>query len=111
ITDSYLKRCVIGIRSVLREGSRLENTIMMGSDFFEGSEDRRRNAEKGIPDVGVGMNCEIKNAIIDKGARIGDNVKLSPEGKPDMYERDGVFVRDGIVIVTKNTVVPNNTVF
>ena len=111
ITDSYLKRCVIGIRSVLREGTRLENVIMMGSDAFESGEDRRRNREQGIPDVGVGMNCEIKSAIIDKGARIGDNVKLSPEGKPDMYERNGVFVRDGIVIVTKNSVVPDNTVF
>lgn len=111
ITDSYLKRCVIGIRSTLREGTRLENVIMMGSDNFESTEDRRRNRELGIPDIGVGMNCEIKNAIIDKGARIGDNVKLSPEGKPDMYERDGVFVRDGIVLVTKNTVVPDNTVF
>lgn len=111
ITDSYLKRCVIGIRSVLREGTRLENVIMMGADEFEGAEDRRRNREMGRPDMGVGLNCEIKNAIIDKGARIGDNVKLNPEGKPDMYEKNGIFVRDGVVIVTKNTCVPPNTVF
>lgn len=111
ITDSYLKRCVIGIRSVLREGTRLENVIMMGADDFESAEDRRRNKELGRPDIGVGLNCEIKNAIIDKGARIGDNVKLNPEGKPDMYEKNGVFVRDGVVIVTKNSSVPSNTVF
>lgn len=111
ITDSYLKRCVIGIRSVLREGTRLENVVMMGADYFESSADRVSNREKGIPDIGVGLNCEIKNAIIDKGARIGDNVKLSPDGKPDMYEKHGVFVRDGIVIVTKNAIVPSNTVY
>ncbi|MDQ8185228.1 glucose-1-phosphate adenylyltransferase [Pelagicoccus sp. SDUM812002] len=111
ITDSYLKRCVIGIRSVLREGTRLENVIMMGADEFESADDRRQNKELGRPDVGVGLNCEIKNAIIDKGARIGDNVKLNPEGKPDMFEKNGVFVRDGVVIVTKNTSVPSNTVF
>lgn len=110
ITDSYLKRCVIGIRSVLREGTRLENVIMMGSDSFESSADRERNREKGIPDVGVGMNCEIKNAIIDKGARIGSNVKLSPEGKPEGYEKDGVFVRDQILIVSKNVIIKDNTV-
>ena len=110
ITDSYLKRCVIGIRSTLREGARLENVVMMGSDKFESSSDRARNREKGIPDVGVGMNCEIKNAIIDKGARIGDNVRLSPDGKLDGYSKDGIFVRDGIICVTKNTVVPANTV-
>lgn len=111
VTDSYLKRCVIGIRSVLREGTRLENVIMMGADSFESSEDRRKNKELGRPDIGVGLNCEIKNAIIDKGARIGDNVKLNPEGKADMYEKNGVFVRDGVVIVTKGTIVPSNTVF
>lgn len=110
ITDSYLKRCVIGIRSTLREGARLENVVMMGSDAFEGSADRARNREKGIPDIGIGMNCEIKNAIIDKGARIGDNVRLSPDGKLDGYSKDGIFVRDGIICVTKNAVVPANTV-
>ena len=110
ITDSYLKRCVIGIRSTLREQTRLENVVMMGSDTFESAADRARNREQGIPDIGVGMNCEIKNAIIDKGARIGDNVRLSPDGKLDGYSKDGIFVRDGIICVTKNTVVPANTV-
>jgi len=110
ITDSYLKRCVIGIRSVLREGARLENVIMMGADIFEDAADRAVNEAKGIPDIGVGLNCEIKNAIIDKGARIGDNVRLNPEGKPDGFEQDGIFVRDGVLVVTKNTVVPDNTV-
>ena len=110
ITDSYLKRCVIGIRSVLREGVRLENVIMMGADIFESDEDRKRNEEKGIPDIGVGMNCEIKNAIIDKGARIGHNVKLIPDGKLDGYSKDEIFVRDGIILVGKNAVVPDNTI-
>ncbi len=110
ITDSYLKRCVIGIRSVLREGVRLENVIMMGADVFESDEDRKRNEEKGIPDIGVGMNCEIKNAIIDKGARIGHNVKLIPDGKLDGYSKDEIFVRDGIILVGKNAVVPDNTI-
>lgn len=110
ITDSYLKRCVIGIRSTLRDGARLENVVMMGSDIFESQADRKRNEEKGIPDIGVGMNCEIKNAIIDKGARIGNNVKLSPDGKLDGYSKDGIFVRDGIILVGKNTIVPDNTV-
>ena len=110
ITDSYLKRCVIGIRSVLREGARLENVIMMGADNFEDESDRLKNEKKGIPHIGVGMNCEIKNSIIDKGARIGHNVRLSPEGKPDGFEQDGVFVRDGVLVVTKNAIVPDNTV-
>lgn len=110
VTDSYLKRCVIGIRSVLRQGARLENVIMLGSDFFESKADREYNREIGRPDVGIGENCEIKNAIVDKGVRIGSNCKLSPEGKENGYEKDGVFVVDGIIIVTKNAIVPDNTV-
>ena len=110
ITDSYLKRCVIGNRSTLRAQARLENVVMMGSDTFESAADRAKNREQGIPDIGVGMNCELKNAIIDKGARIGDNVRLCPDGKLDGYSKDGIFIRDGIICVTKNTVVPANTV-
>ena len=110
ITDSYLKRCVIGIRSTLREGARLENVVMMGADIFESADDRERNLREGIPDIGVGMNCEIKNAIIDKGARIGHNVRLNPKGKLDGYSKDGVFVRDGVICVTKNAIVPDNTI-
>ncbi len=56
------------------------------------------------------MNCEIKNAIIDKGARIGHNVKLNPDGKLDGYSKDGIFVRDGVICVTKNAIVPDNTI-
>ena len=82
---------------------------MMGSDTFESLADRAKNREQGIPDIGVGMNCEIKNAIIDKGARIGDNVRLCADGKLDGYSKDGIFIRDGIICVTKNTVVPANT--
>lgn len=110
ITDSYLKRCVVGIRSTLREGARLENVVMMGADIFESAEERKHNLEKGIPDIGVGMNCEINDAIIDKGARIGHNVKLNPEGREDGYVIDGVFVRDGIICVAKNAIVPDGTI-
>ena len=83
---------------------------MMGADIFESADDRERNLREGIPDIGEGMNCEIKNAIIDKGARIGHNVRLNPEGKLDGYSKDGVFVRDGVICVTKNAIVPDNTI-
>ena len=82
----------------------------MGSDFFEDDEDRELNRNLQRPDVGVGENCHIENAIIDKGARIGNNVRLSPEGKPDMFEQDDIMVRDGVLLVLKNGVVPDGTV-
>lgn len=111
ITEAQLRRCVIGVRSVIREGTHLENTIMMGADEYETDAEMRADAESGIPNIGVGHNCVIKNAIIDKGARIGSNVVLDPESKPDNYEGQGMFIRDGVLIVPKNSIVPSNTVF
>ena len=110
ITEAQFKRCVIGIRSVVREGCRLENVILMGADYFENEKEMRANAENDIPNIGVGHNCTIRNAIIDKGARIGSNVVLDPANKPREFEGQGVFIRDGVLIVPKNAIIPNNTV-
>jgi glucose-1-phosphate adenylyltransferase len=110
ISESELERVVIGVRSVVNRGNKFKNVVMMGADYFEADEDRKRNAEMGRPNLGVGENCEIQNAIIDKNARIGNNVKLSPEGKPDMYEEGDVIVRDGVLVVLKNGIVPDGTV-
>ena len=109
VTEAHLKRCVVGVRSYVREGSRLENVVLMGADIYESEREIRANAENGIPNIGVGNNCVIKNAIIDKGARIGDNVVLDPTNKPANYEGQGVFIRDGVLIVAKNAIIPSNT--
>lgn len=110
VNDCEIDRAVIGVRSVVRKGSLLRNVVMMGADDFESDADRKANGDLQRPDIGVGENCYIENAIIDKNARIGNNVRLSPEGKPDMYEEGDVIVRDGVLLVTKNGVVPDGTV-
>ena len=66
--------------------------------------------EKGRPPIGVGRACRIKRAIIDKNARIGDNVSLSPEGKADGDYSHGIVIRDGILCVTKGAVIPSGFV-
>jgi glucose-1-phosphate adenylyltransferase len=110
VTDADLERVVIGVRSTIRSGTSFNNVVMMGADLFEDDEDREQNRDLQRPDIGVGKNCHIEKAIIDKNARIGDNVRLSPEGKPDMFEEGDVIVRDGVLIVVKNGVVPDHTV-
>ena len=110
IMKGDLNRCVIGIRSVIRENTHLRNVIMMGADFYESLEEIEESYSSGIPPIGIGKNCTIENAIIDKNARIGDNCVLKPDGKPDMWEQGGLFVRDGVLIVTKGAVIPPNTV-
>jgi glucose-1-phosphate adenylyltransferase len=110
VTEAQLKRCVIGIRSILRQNTRLENTIMMGADFFESDEERKENLKSGNPDIGIGKNSIVRTAIIDKNARIGKDVILDPEGKPENFESNGIYIRDGVLIVPKNAVIHDDTV-
>jgi len=106
VTDSTLRRCVVGIRSVLGEHSHLEEVIMMGADYHENEQELLADRAAGRPAFGVGRNCRIKHAIIDKNARIGDGVELSPEGKPDGDYPHGIVIRDGILCVCKGAVIP-----
>lgn len=110
VSNATLNRVVVGVRSTINAGTTFNNVVMMGADLFEDDADREQNKRLQRPDLGVGQNCHIENAIIDKNARIGNNVRLSPDGKPDMFEQGDVIVRDGVLIVVKNGVVPDGTV-
>lgn len=109
ITNSRITRTVVGVRSMVGEGCELSNVVMMGADFFEDDEMRQRNRDLQRPDVGIGKNCRITNAIIDKNARIGDDVHLSPNGKPDMWQEGDLMVRDGVLLVMKGGIIPSGT--
>jgi len=105
INNAELNRVMLGVRSVISGGSKLNNVVMMGADRFENDEDFTENEALGRPNIGVGKNCSIKNAILDKNVRIGDNVVLDPEGLEDNFESGAdVVIRDGVLIVTKDTV-------
>jgi glucose-1-phosphate adenylyltransferase len=110
LEDSYIKHSVVGIRSFVRKGSRLEDVVMMGADFYETDDQMKSNEERVRPCLGVGYNCRIRGAIIDKNARIGNDVTLSPDGKPDGTYAHGVIIRDGVLLVPKGGVVPSGTV-
>jgi glucose-1-phosphate adenylyltransferase len=107
VTDSSLKHCVIGIRSILGENSHLEDVVMMGADYYQTETEVLADKAQGRPPIGLGRNCNIRHAIIDKNARIGDGVSLSPEGKADGDYAHGVVIRDGILCVTKGAVIPS----
>ena len=109
LSDANFYRCVVGVRSVIRSGCSLENVVMMGQDYLESAENLQNNRKQNIPDIGIGKNCHIKYSIIDKNARIGDNVRLSPEGKPDSFKQGDIVIRDGVLIVLKGGIVPDNT--
>jgi len=84
---------------------------MMGSDRIEREYEMEANRKKGRPDFGVGENCSIKNAILDKNVRIGNNVVLDPTGLPDNFGPDvEVAIRDGVLVVCKGVTVPDGYV-
>jgi glucose-1-phosphate adenylyltransferase len=109
LNDCTLRNSVVGVRSVVDEGTEFENVVMMGSDTYETLADLEENKRLGRPSLGVGPGCKIRNAIIDKNARIGEGVELDPAGKPDGFESSGIYVRDGVLIVRKNAVVESGT--
>jgi len=79
----------------------------MGADFYD--HDMAAKEKAGEVPYGIGKNCVIDHAIIDKNARIGDGSVISPEGKPDCADGDNYYIRDGIVIVPKNAVIAAGT--
>jgi glucose-1-phosphate adenylyltransferase len=110
IVDAELTRCVVGVRSRIEAGTSLRNVVMMGQDRFESEHAARHARLAGLPPFGIGRDCVIHEAIIDKNARIGDGVRLSPGGLPDGFTQGDVSVRDGVLVVTKNGVVASGTV-
>jgi glucose-1-phosphate adenylyltransferase len=108
LSNVTLKRCVIGIRSCIGEGTYLENVVMIGADHFNTLDDFERSHDPQKPLRGVGKNCHIVNTIIDKNACIGNNVHLSPAGKQHGFQSGDVHVRDGVLIVAKGAVIPDN---
>ncbi len=107
LTDARLERCVIGIRSIISSGAELRDVVLMGADYYEG--DPREKVVPGAPAIGIGRNCVIKRAIIDKNARIGDGVVITPEGKPDNYDSEHYTIRDGVVVIPKNAIIPSDS--
>jgi glucose-1-phosphate adenylyltransferase len=110
IVDAYIEHSIIGIRSRIEGGATVKNAIIMGLDDYETPEETQAGIARGIPPMGIGRNTFIERAIIDKNARIGDNVRISPEGKPENYDGDGYNIRDGIVVVPKGGIIRSGTV-
>jgi len=99
---------VIGIRSRIGDESTVINTYMMGSDYYETLEEIEKRTISVL--MGIGQRCFIKNAIIDKNCRIGDDVRINGGKHLEDVETDLYVVRDGIVVVKKGATVPHGYV-
>ncbi len=110
INRGAISHSIIGLRCIVGAGTVLTRTILLGSDYYESQESIDFHRGQGHPRIGIGENCRIDNTIVDKNARIGDNVIISPAGKPENVDHPLYFIRDGVVIIPKNGIVPTGTV-
>ena len=110
LNHSRISHSVLGLRSVVGEGSELRRVVSLGCDYFESAESIRENETAGLPRIGIGRNTHIENTIIDKNARIGDNVVITPAGKPENVDHELYYIRDGVVVIPKGGVIPHGTV-
>ena len=103
-----IEKSVIGIRSRIGNESTVINTYMMGSDYYESLEDINNND---IPILmGIGERCFIKNAILDKNCRIGDDVRINGGKHLEDKETDTYMIKQGIVVIKKSATIPKGTV-
>ena len=105
LSDAHIERAVVGVRSYVDAGTTIRNSVVMGSDYYDSAQTKR----EGVPDVGIGKNCVIDHAIIDKNARIGHGCVITPEGKPLEFDGPNFYMRDGIVVVPKGAIIPDGT--
>jgi glucose-1-phosphate adenylyltransferase len=105
-----LERCVVGVRSRIGRNVVLRDTVLIGADRFETDLERLSNRQRGIPDLGIGDNCVIENAIVDKDCRIGRNVRITNNRGLKEAETDQCVIREGIVTIPRGTVIADGTV-
>ena len=104
---SKIERSIVGIRTRIGRGTVIIRSYIMGNDYFETLEEINQNFLKATPVMGIGEHCYIKNAIIDKNCRIGNNVKIiGSETLPDQ-DHSLFTVKNGIVAIKKGAILPN----
>ncbi len=105
-----LERVLVGVRSIIHADCHIQDSVIMGNDFYEDDQMLEENKSRGYPHLGIGHGCKIRHAIIDKNAQIGEGCVITPDGKPQNADHELYCVRDGIVVVPKNTIIPAGTV-
>ncbi|MEH2423846.1 MAG: glucose-1-phosphate adenylyltransferase [Nostoc sp.] len=112
LKNCRIQHSVLGVRSRIESGCVIEESLLMGADFYQASVERQCNVEKGDIPVGIGTDSIIRRAIIDKNASIGHDVKIINKDNVQEADREsqGFYIRSGIVVVLKNAVIPDGTI-
>jgi len=112
LKDCRIQHSVLGVRSRIESGCIIEESLVMGADYYQASVERLCNIEKGDIPVGIGTDTIIRGAIVDKNARIGHDVKIINKDNVQEAEREnqGFYIRSGIVVILKNALIPHGTI-
>lgn len=105
IVRSRIENCIVGLRGQIRNSVQMKRTIFMGTDYYDPPS---LTHSSGIP-LGIGANCSIEGAILDKNVRLGEGVIIKPFPPGTELDREFYAVQDGIVVVPKDTVLPAGT--
>jgi len=108
--DTVIENSVVGVRSRIGRGTKVESSVLAGHDFYENPPLDDRADHEGSPRLGIGSGCLIRGAIVDKNARIGNRVRIVNDGAKEEGGGEGYTIRDGIVIVHKGAIIPDETV-
>ncbi|MEB3225608.1 MAG: glucose-1-phosphate adenylyltransferase [Synechococcus sp.] len=112
IKNCRIHHSVLGIRTRIEADCTIEDTMIMGADYYQPYEKRQESLRRGKPPIGIGSGSTIRRAIIDKNARIGKNVMIVNKENIEEANREelGYYIRSGITVVLKNAVIPDGTV-
>ncbi|BAY12623.1 glucose-1-phosphate adenylyltransferase [Calothrix sp. NIES-2098] len=112
LKNCRIEHSVLGVRSRIESGSIIEESLIMGADYYQPSVERQCNLFKDEVSVGICADTIVRRAIIDKNARIGRDVKIINKDNVQEADREsqGFYIRSGIVVVLKNAVIPDGTI-
>lgn len=112
LKNCRIEHSVLGVRSRVESGCIIEDSMIMGADYYEAFAERQCNIEHNNIPVGIGTDTIIRRAIVDKNARIGHDVKIINKDNIQESNREsqGFYIRSGITVVLKNAIIPDGTI-
>jgi glucose-1-phosphate adenylyltransferase len=113
IRNAEITNSVVGLRSQINSGVKIIDSVLLGADYYQRDGDTKNSAGidiRNAPPIGIGKNCTIEGAIVDKNAYIGEGVVIKPFPRGTEIETDNWVVQDGIVVIPKNAVIFPNTI-
>jgi len=110
LIGAQIERAIIGIRTRIGRGAQIHDSLLLGADFYETLDEIDQGTRKGVPPLGIGADSFIRNAIIDKNARIGRGARILNEAGAAEHNGDGYYIREGIVVIPKGGVVADGAV-